>query len=344
MKFRILVLSLAFVYIFTGTADADYATADQDLYLTIPCVQYDGVPYRLGLKYNASLSNPAPIYWKYVSLGPGDEDEQCISMDNSLKLSIPYLKHNNATYRLELEYEADLVHKTSTHYWGLDTIEPAMPGAQQLAVEATGQITAPLETYKKVVHELAMIRSAYPELQDCEPSLSWANSLIILFDRTETGVAIQSDIHGNWKYFNELHNVKIEEITKMTPTPMLGYQYFVLRFGMNYYNLNILKEKYMELPYVQWVGLNHSTYIGCFGPPCDVCLAIEDETHYYLFQGCVVYTPSSEGFEKVGFKVSPTGDIMPIDLTGLDNQDDKPSWYEDCMYWLYCTCSRNAPE
>jgi len=183
--------------------------------------------------------------------------------------------------------------------------------AEILAMEASAELVAPTALYRRVVNELAVLRS-YGWTQEpfgCGPATE------VLVGMTETGM--QQVANGEYTAWND-YNTALR-MTQMTQK-FYGYK---LTFG-GVYNHAAVAQAYAALPEVRYAEPN-----GYFGGSVDVCLerfgdALDTHVYIYMYgsgdcqAGCINRT-------YYGFVTDLTGAMEY--LGRYDSGRAEPDWF-----------------
>ena len=220
--------------------------------------------------------------------------------------------------------------------------DPATPAAdnqtpqtdaesEQLAIEATGALTAPQLVNERVFAELQLIRTIQPAVTNIKARPSWVlQEMLIAFD--DAGwAAVQEGTYTAWNDLNSTYGV-----TKIEASIPASRKSVILTFAGRY-NIPLLAPEYAKLPNVRFAEQN-----GVMGDGPDVCMAIGDgDDHFFIFDAASGFDCPAGCTENVywGFAAAPDGGI-----TGLGTWDDntaavEPAWLSDplapaCTKWL----------
>ena len=196
-----------------------------------------------------------------------------------------------------------------------------------LAIEATGEFSAPLDVNRRVLSELEAIRAIYPEVKDIHPLPQWVmRDLIIVFD-DNGAAAFHEETYTAWGDLNSQFGVvEIDETVFDTGDSV------VLIFSTNL-NIPLLAVEYAELPGIRFAEPNVIMADGN-----DVCLTIEGDLYVYIFDsgfgdctaGCIYH-------RYWGFSTDPSGNLKSLGKWNPQEEEMPPEWFEerpDCTQWL----------
>lgn len=197
--------------------------------------------------------------------------------------------------------------------------------AELLAIEASGEIVAPLALHDRAVAELAAIRADAPGLADIEAWPNWSPSAIVVSLDEEGAAEYDAGTYHGWDCPNALYHV-----TAIEPGGLFGST--TLRFA-GLYDVQQVIEDYLVVEHVV-----HAEIDVAGGDTSDVCLSIEGDLHTYIFDdargdcpaGCTehLYT---------GFTVALDGTITALGSFDPALPMPAPAWFEDaasCTMWL----------
>ncbi len=197
--------------------------------------------------------------------------------------------------------------------------------AKQLTIEATGALTAPKEIYNRVATELAAIRVHAPEVEHVRRRE--ANRLTLGFDE-EGANAIRNHTYTAWNDLNSLYRV-----TEIYIGPFFDDSDIAgLKFE-EIYNIPLIAKEYAKLPHIEFAGPEHF-----IGDGDDICLEIEGENHFFIFDegsgdcpsGCIRHIYR-------GFRVNARGEITSLGAWDTKTKTAKPDWLRNrssCTAWL----------
>ncbi|HXE96889.1 MAG TPA: hypothetical protein VN642_10815 [Dongiaceae bacterium] len=202
--------------------------------------------------------------------------------------------------------------------------------AETLAIEATGALTAPQVVYDRVGGELAIIRSAHPDVSKIVAQPSWVpQNLLVGFDATGAAEVLDGT-YTAWNDANARYGVT--QVGKNQLTGSGGYA--LLDFGGRFINIPLLAKEYAKLPHVTSAAPN-----GIVGDGNDVCLEISGDTHFFIFDagsgdcpaGCINHVYR-------GFSVDGSGTIADLGTWQVPSPGvPPPQWFQDlssCRNWL----------
>jgi hypothetical protein len=195
--------------------------------------------------------------------------------------------------------------------------------AEVLAIEASGEVVAPMQAYTRIVGDLAAIRASNPAVRDIRAQGSWVpDELIIGFDE-QGKAAVAAGTYADWDCPNALYGMSSIE----------SHALFVLLHYDHMFNAPLLTAAYAVLPHVTYAEPN-----GIFGDGDDVCVSFNGQTYSYVFDagsgdclaGCIDHT-------YWGFSTSGT----PGEITSLGTwskaSGNPPPWFmalNACTKWL----------
>jgi hypothetical protein len=197
--------------------------------------------------------------------------------------------------------------------------------AEQLSLEATGALIAPQPVYERVVNELNVIRTTYPPFADIAAIPSWSlQNLILGFDDAGR-VAVQEGIYTAWDVLNNSYGV--------TQISLLGSAGAVAITFAGRYNMPLLAGEYAKLSHVQYAEPDYIV-----GDGNDVCLSIDGETHFFIFDagsgdcpaGCIQHTYWA-------FAATVDSGITVLGTWDNSSGNAQPPWLLDlpaCRAWL----------
>ncbi|MBN2232277.1 MAG: hypothetical protein JW781_05590 [Deltaproteobacteria bacterium] len=100
----VLLLTMAGFAVNAGTVRAGCGTVANDMSMTLPCVEYGGMYYKLTLKPWANPTDPSWLYWEYESIVPAAADTICAHVDAGLNITMPCLYYYGINTSAALEY------------------------------------------------------------------------------------------------------------------------------------------------------------------------------------------------------------------------------------------------
>jgi hypothetical protein len=196
---------------------------------------------------------------------------------------------------------------------------------EQLSIEATGALIAPQTVYDRVDTELNSIRASYPPTVNITAMPSWSlQSLIIGFDAAGWN-AVKAGTYRAWDVLNRTYGVTAID------TNFIGG--FALLTFAGRYNAPLLADEYAKLPDVLFAESDN-----IFGDGNDVCLSIDGENHYFIFDsgsgdcpsGCIQHS-------YWGYEVAADGGITELGTWDSSSGNARPAWLVDlpaCRAWL----------
>lgn len=197
--------------------------------------------------------------------------------------------------------------------------------AELLAIEASGEIVAPLPLHDRIATELAAIRADAPGLADVAAWPNWSPSAIVVSLDEEGTAAYDAGTYHAWDCPNALYDV-----TAIEPGGLFGS--ITVRFD-GLYDVQQVIEDYRVVEHVVNAELDVPN-----GDASDLCLSITGDLHTYIFDdargdcpaGCTehLYT---------GFTVDLDGTITALGSFDPALPMPAPAWFEDaasCTMWL----------
>lgn len=99
------VLFLMFFMKAPGWA-ASCLSVGSDLRLIVPCVQYQGISYKIAMKYVPDSRDPSGIYWKTesISIAASQDNNQCLPVSADFRYYVPCVGYGGAQFRFVSEY------------------------------------------------------------------------------------------------------------------------------------------------------------------------------------------------------------------------------------------------
>ena len=199
--------------------------------------------------------------------------------------------------------------------------------AEQMTLEATDAFIAPQDIYERVVGELAAIRTNYPAVANIEARPNWADSTLIIGFDDEGKAAVRSGTYTDWNCANTFYGMN-----QIDDGLLDSLGAVILNFAGRF-NIPLLAAGYGNLRDVRYVQPND-----IIGDGDDVCLSIDGESHFYVFDtasgdcpaGCISHTYR-------GFSVDAAGHITELGTWEKNFQDYTPMWLQNlsaCTRWL----------
>jgi uncharacterized repeat protein (TIGR02543 family) len=199
--------------------------------------------------------------------------------------------------------------------------------AEQLSIEATGSLTAPLTVYNRVVTELDSIRAVYSSTVNITAMPSWNFQQLIVGFNDTAKTAVMDGTYSAWNALNNTYGV-----TQIDKSLLDRFGTVLLRF-FGRYNIPLLVPEYAGLP-----GARYAEPNGVFGYANDVCLSIDGTNHFFIFAagsgdclaGCTQYAYQ-------GFVVGEKGGITELGTWDTSSRSPAPAWLTKlsaCMTWL----------
>lgn len=195
--------------------------------------------------------------------------------------------------------------------------------AEGLAIEASGEIVAPVQLTKRIAGDLAALRAANPEIAGIDALLSPAKHYFYVRFTPAAIAQIKNDTYHAWDCPNALYGATVKQIVG---------DVFVALTVDGLYDLEQVAADYLALDEV----VKTSPLWELDGS--DVCAAIAGEAMLYIFDdgygdcqdGCIahVYT---------GFLVDAEGDATALGTYATEQDMNAPMWFTDageCTQWL----------
>ncbi len=101
-------------------------TVANDFSMTLPCVEFDGIYYKLTLTSYANPADQDRLYWKYESMEVSAPDTNCAHVNTALQITAPCVYYAGINLSMILEYYINPDDPTGL-YWKLSqklTINP----------------------------------------------------------------------------------------------------------------------------------------------------------------------------------------------------------------------------
>jgi hypothetical protein len=203
--------------------------------------------------------------------------------------------------------------------------------SEQLALEATGALTAPQPVNERVAAELQLIRTIQPAVANIKASPSWVlQEMLIAFD--DAGwAAVQEGTYTAWNDLNSTYGV-----TKIEASIPASRKSVILTFAGRY-NMPLLASEYAKLPNVRFAEQN-----GAMGDGPDVCMAIgNSDDHLFIFDAASGFDCPAGCTENVywGFVAAADGRITELGTWDDTTAAAEPAWLSDppapaCTKWL----------
>jgi len=206
--------------------------------------------------------------------------------------------------------------------------------AEVLAFEAACTIAATDAAYDRVTKELAVLRTADPDLQQFHPwdGQSVAHNMNVDLDSTG-GTLLKEGSYNEWDALNTRYGALVHTfLTEPGAIP----NYATLSFKGTY-NGPLLTRQYRTLPHVINASVSVPAFPALFNPDAapvgTVCLAIDKDNgfHYYMF----VHKFSGYSTVKSSYRIDTSSNITELDTKILIATSPAPSWLQDCLQWLY---------
>lgn len=195
--------------------------------------------------------------------------------------------------------------------------------AEILALQATGALIAPEDVYQRVAAELTGIRHRFPDMtghgvRGCgDPS-----TLLVEFE-DQAFPSVEDGTYDEWDDLNTLFDHQDTDIHSHFSMATLHFngRYNFGRLGQEYEALSGIKNAAANLP---------------IGDGNDVCMAIRETVHFYIFKLGSGDCPSGCTEERfLAVQVDNSGNIEPVgQWSGVGSP---PNWFqnaEDCRAFL----------
>ena len=215
----------------------------------------------------------------------------------------------------------------------LGTLGDASPSAElseesiQLAIEASGVISPKMEEMVRVSTELSNLRLNNPLLERIHAKPRWSlNRLIVGFDE-EGKVLVQNDQYDFWNKLNKQY-----EVTKQNTRLLPSLGVVTLTFSRPLH-IPLLASEYSSLPHIRYAEID-----SVVGDGNDVCLSIDGEIHYYLFDEASGDCPSGCIHHRYrAYRVDQDGKIEALGQWLNTSNEPEPQWLKglsQCRKWL----------
>ncbi|MCH9684200.1 MAG: hypothetical protein K0V04_22395 [Deltaproteobacteria bacterium] len=200
--------------------------------------------------------------------------------------------------------------------------------AEQLALEASGEVVAPQDIYARTVADLQTIRDDAPTLTKVHARPNWALDALWVALTPSALDALNMGTYQGWDCPNALYGVQSVDPEVLADTSEIRYP--------GRFNPELIVADYEALDTV----LDASPVIGG-GDGNDVCLAVDGDVHTYIFDqgrgdcpaGCTEHLYS-------GFTIDGRGSLDSLgtyEITDEDPLPPPPEWFTaaaDCTMWL----------
>ena len=192
--------------------------------------------------------------------------------------------------------------------WTLGNASPAAELSQesiQLAMEAAGVIAPEKEVIVRVSTDLSTLRLSDPILERIHAKPQWSlNRLIVGFDE-EGKELLQNDQYDFWN--------------KLTFSRPL--------------HIPLLASEYSRLPHVRYTEID-----SVVGDGSDICLSIQAEVHYYIFDEASGDCPSGcIQHHYRAYRVDQNGRTEALGEWLNSSREPEPQWLKNlsqCRKWL----------
>ena len=214
--------------------------------------------------------------------------------------------------------------------WTLGNASPAAELSQesiQLAMEAAGVIAPEKEVIVRVSTDLSTLRLSDPILERIHAKPQWSlNRLIVGFDE-EGKELLQNDQYDFWNKLNKQYGVT-QKNTRLLPS--LGV--ITLTFSRPLH-IPLLASEYSRLPHVRYTEID-----SVVGDGSDICLSIQAEVHYYIFDEASGDCPSGcIQHHYRAYRVDQNGRTEALGEWLNSSREPEPQWLKNlsqCRKWL----------
>lgn len=103
---RLTVFAIACGIIFLSMSNAypNCGTVDDNLALTLPCVEYNGIQYQVGLDFFVNPADPDGLYWKLSTVAMSSPDWQYALVEDNLDLEMSCVEYMGVQYQVRLDF------------------------------------------------------------------------------------------------------------------------------------------------------------------------------------------------------------------------------------------------
>lgn len=225
------------------------------------------------------------------------------------------------------KFDCSTVATTSQSLTQIDTsATPRVNAAAEiLALEASGEFIAPEALYQRVDAELTTIRATYPQVASLDAIFCSPMSITVSMDDNSYAAA-EAGNYTDWDGLNQ--NLRVNDQTFLDSIKAVG-----LEFDGRYDMLRV-SEAYAALPGV--IEARPSTYVFAENPDSDVCLAVRDDKHYFIFAS-IDSSFAATNYIYYGFETDSSGNIRGLGNYDTSTQAPEPQWYTalaDCRAYL----------